>query len=188
MNLRQLSQLADQFRRYNDHHAFERLFSALSKQVWALIHSKVPESETENVFQEVCLAVAKQLAKKKADHIPALVYRVTQRKIADYFRSQNPIWQNAKPMDDRILNQSDPADQTANRDLRLDALRFLQRSGLSEAQVESLVLHYWLGHTIAETGAILGQPANTVKRRIYFAMRKLRQFMAEEEQVAQPTQ
>lgn len=51
---------------------------------------------------------------------------------------------------------------------------------LSREHREVLIHAHWLGHSVAETAALLGIPAGTVKSRTYYALRVLRLALEEE--------
>ena len=52
-------------------------------------------------------------------------------------------------------------------------------SRLSPEHREALVHAHWMGHSVAETAAILGVPAGTVKSRTYYAVRALKLVLEE---------
>ncbi len=174
MEQQELLQLAHRFRTEDDHSAFEILFSKMGKRVWTLIYHKVPATEAENVFQEVSLAVAQSLARDRVTNIPALVYTVTKRKIADYHRAHQNQTESLQALLEENFDPADPQNPEPPAAARVDSGRFLFRSGLSEEQRETLILRFWTGHTVKEVAELMGISANTVKKRITLAKIKIR--------------
>lgn len=67
---------------------------------------------------------------------------------------------------------SDPYGTARRAEESQAVLRALLR--LSDEQRAALHLHYWLGHTVAEIGRLLGLPAGTVKSHLHRGRERLR--------------
>ncbi len=75
-------------------------------------------------------------------------------------------------VDDLDLAADDAIDHILATQIVVDAL-----SELPTAQRDVLTLTYNRGHTVAQTAALLGVPAGTVKSRSYYALRTLRDIL-----------
>jgi RNA polymerase sigma-70 factor (ECF subfamily) len=78
--------------------------------------------------------------------------------------------------------RQNPADEAARSQLR--ALMSALLSTLSEAQAETLILHFVFGHSIEETAAMLGTPVNTVRGRLVTTKQVLRQRIERDPKLA----
>ena len=170
--------LIERFRIHGDQEAFSRLFGFHEERVWAYILSKnIKAEEAESVFQEVGLAVAQFLRKKNPRHLGALVFHITKRKIADFFRRAKLSTQSLEELQGTHIEPVDPRDPYQRFETMDDVLVLFSRSGLSKKQRTAILLHLWIGYSVQEVAQITGVSENTVKNRLYCAKVKIQAYL-----------
>ncbi len=177
MEPQQMLQLAERFRNEKDHGALDSLWAVIGNPIWALVCRKVPRQEAEDVFQDVFLAVAQALARDAVTHIPALAGTIARRNIADFFRTRRPT--ESLHNDDEGHDPPDPRDLPTFASARVDNARLLAPCNREERQI--LILHYCAGYTVSEVAQYLDIPTARAKKRIYRAVKKIRDCLSRRE-------
>jgi RNA polymerase sigma-70 factor (ECF subfamily) len=104
---------------------------------------------------------------------------VARRIVIDEYRAKQARPQEAAPPEPDHLIAPDGAEQVVTALTVSAALRTL-----SDQHREILVETYFKDRTTAQAAAALRMPAGTVKSRVYYALRQLRQTLSEQEAVA----
>jgi RNA polymerase sigma-70 factor (ECF subfamily) len=130
----------------------------------------------EDIVQETLLRAWKSASKldPQARSLRPWLVTVARRLVIDGHRSRQARPPETSPA---ALDQL-PANDEMERSLRLmtisDALQ-----DLSDAHREALVETYFRGRTVNEAAAELGLPAGTVRSRVFYALRALRNALEE---------
>lgn len=128
---------------------------------------------SEDLVQDVFFRVMKYRHTFRGEAPFAIwMYRLARNASADYFRK----WKHETPMDDSAEQMpSDdllPSDQLQQQEEH--RLLTVALSKLSEEKREVLILSRFQGMKYEEIGAILECPVGTVKARVHYALKDLR--------------
>lgn len=179
MSFRNDDQLLEDYGKRGDAAAFEILYQRFRKPLFGFIRQQLPESATNDVFQD-CWA---DIIKQAADYMPcgsfrAYLFTIARRKIADFWRSQSK-------QSDQVAKLQVAADSAAEGaeaeqdplkiqlDAATDAVILMCVSRLPQAQQQAFMLKQ-TGLAADEISLILGATFETVKSRIRAAYDKLR--------------
>jgi len=173
------------YRENDDQEAFHKIFEHYRQRLWQKLHlRRFYGYEPEDLFQEVNRDIARFLKNETPENLMGLVYRIADRKIVDFLRSKAYLQEKNTRVSledvEKRLSAEEPnqVDWSHTYDLQ----RFLFSRFINAKQREVLVLHYLLGHTIAEIQAQTGIPMNTVKSRLREGLRKLRHYFSRQGQ------
>ena len=169
-------ELVARFQRGDDT-AFNALFAAYKGLVWAtILRTGVSSDDAEPIFHDTILDLVAWLKKKETpDSLTAMSRTIARRRAIDFLRKQ--------PLEAVPLNESQhlpPSPGARHAEYRQLTRQLLVNSGISADQRHALLLHHWEGYTVAEIAAMLKSPKETIKRRIYLAMKKIRAYVAEQ--------
>lgn len=166
------------YRQDRDQDAFRQLLERHRQTLWAFILSKgIPTDVAETVFQETVFAVARYLVRETPEILAALIFKIARRKIADYYRDRQPETGSLEALVDKQqepAEHSNPSEQIENRQL---SHKLLYESGINPEQRNTLLLHYWVGLTIADIAVALNASKDTVKSRLFHAKKKIRTYL-----------
>jgi len=136
------------------------------------------EDEAKDVTQDVWLNVVRKIdAVRDPAAFPAWLYKVARTQAVSHFRKTRPF----EPLPDNEP-AADVACTSANSPpsvLNAEELHW----GLSQLRPphsECLILHFLEGFSLEEVGNILGVPLGTVKSRVHYAKKALRDVLKEE--------
>ncbi len=170
------------FREKGDDLAFEVLYKRYRRMMWyTILHRGVPDNDAETVLQNAATAIFQFLEREQPNNFPAVVYRFTDWKIADFYR-KNQKHRSSESLDQLTEEGFDPIDSRASgpeNDLS-ELRKTLQRYKLSEEQQEAAILHYVAGYTIPEIAAIVSVSPHTIKSRLRLAKEKCAKFFRKE--------
>lgn len=143
----------------------------LLRYAFRLTHS---QDAVPDIVQEAWMAIVKGLARlDDPARFRPWAYRITTRKSVDWIRRQQRK---------RILEQSVVAEPSSHAPPPNDSSGDLGRmqdalAGLPEEERRLLLLHYVEGLAIGEITEVLAIPAGTVKSRLFYSRKKLKNQM-----------
>ena len=149
---------------FERHH--ERLYNFFAK------HTRRRDA-SEDLVQDVFFRMLKYRHTYRGDApFTVWMYQLARNASADYFRK----WKQESPMDEQIEQYRDTNPDQSEVHETADEHEFLQQAlgALSENKREVLVLSRFQGLKYEEIGKILDCPVGTVKARVHFALRDLR--------------
>lgn len=175
MSFRNDDQLLEDYGKRGDAAAFDILYQRFRKPLFGFIRQQLPESATNDVFQECWADIIKQAASyMPCGSFRAYLFTIARRKVADFWRSQskqaNQVVQLQQQADSAEVEQ-DPLQ--IQIDAATDAVILMCVSRLSQAQQQAFMLKQ-TGLAADEISLILGATFETVKSRIRAAYDKLR--------------
>jgi RNA polymerase sigma-70 factor, ECF subfamily len=113
--------------------AFVQLYERYFPNVFARVRFKVPENDVEDVTQEIFIAVLKSLKSFRAQSkFKTWIWTITNRKIADYYRSHKVGVINQNDYEDQVT--SNLSTHTAGADKSQDDLTTVQHALLDLPQ------------------------------------------------------
>ena len=128
--------------------------------------------ESEDIVQEVFLALFSRPSFKDEEHLKAWLIRVTLNKSRSFLRSAR---RKVLPLDERIAAER-PAEPSFTRDDVLEQL-----FSLPEAEKNALYLHYYEGYSAKEIGKFLKRSENAVYILLSRGRAKLKELFKEDE-------
>ena len=159
--------------------AVERLVELWERPLYYYVRRLVKtEDEAKDVAQETWLAVIRKIKSlRDPAAFPAWLYTVARRKALNHFRDtpgfeQLPENESAMGIESADLN--DLASSLNAEELHWGLSR------ISPPHSECLMLHFLEGFTLEEVGAITGAPLGTVKSRIHYAKKALRDALKQQ--------
>ncbi len=126
---------------------------------------------TEDVFQNTWLTVLKKISSlKEPDAFQAWLYRIARNYVYKERKHKNEVF---------LINDNIPCDNSENDQLLLDDVLKMKAclQKLNVAYREILVLRYFEQMSYQQISQVTGYDLGTVKSRIYYAKRSLRQEM-----------
>ena len=129
----------------------------------------------EDLMQETMVRAWRNLGKLNADPqaLGPWLFAVARRIAVDRFRARVARPRESAPDQlERACAPEEPFERLLDRDTIRGAL-----AGLSEAHRAVLVHVYLLDRTVPETAAALGLPEGTVKSRVHYALRAVREAL-----------
>lgn len=156
-----VGKLGTLFERYH-----ERLFSFFVR------HTGKREL-SEDLVQDVFFRILKYRHTFRGEApFPVWMYQLARHASADYFRK----WKSETPMDEAVDEKPDddllPSERLQQQEEHLLLTRALSK--LSDEKREVLILSRFQEMKYEEIGAILGCPVGTVKARVHYALKDLR--------------
>jgi len=157
--------------------AFDRLVGRWQERLWR--HAwRLTEDETAawDVLQEAWIAIARGLRRLEDEAaFPAWAYRIVSHKCRDWVRREARRRRTDRTYTERAQAAGEEAGQRQQR-----------CAGLKEAVAQLphrdraiLSLRYQEQFDTAEIAGILGVPEGTVKSRLHYARKRLRQYLEE---------
>ncbi len=161
--------------------ALEKLVCLWERPLYYYVRRLVnSEEEAKDVAQDIWLNVFRKLRSVRDPAVfPAWLYQVARRHAASHFRNAPPFVQ--LPEDDTAGGTPRGYEQELLSTLDAEELHW-GLGQLSPLHSECLILHFLEGFSLDEVGGIVGVPAGTVKSRIHYATRALRDVLNTEAQ------
>ncbi len=135
--------------------------------------------ESEDIVQEVFLALFSRPLIKDEEHLKAWLIRVTLNKSRSFLRSARrkvlPLDESLAPAE-RLAAQSPAPEPSFARDEVLEQL-----FSLPEAERNALYLHYYEGYSAKEIGKFLKRSENAVYILLSRGRAKLKELLKEDE-------
>lgn len=129
--------------------------------------------ESEDIVQEVFLALFSRPLPKEEEHLKAWLIRVTLNKSRSFLRSAR---RKVQPLDERIAAERSAPEPSFTRDDVLEQL-----FSLPEAERNALYLHYYEGYSAKEIGKFLKKSENAVYILLSRGRAKLKELFKEDE-------
>jgi RNA polymerase sigma-70 factor (ECF subfamily) len=162
--------------REGDRAAMRRLLTTLGPRLLRVVRGVLGPAhpELEDVVQDATLLVVRALNDFRGEgQVEGYAVRITLRAaITARRRHRTRISKLEDPTEESEGEVAPPSEELLAKKRR-DLLRVLLDE-LPEAQAEALVLRTVLGHSLEETAAIAGVPANTVRSRMRLAREALK--------------
>ena len=154
-----------------DRDALNRLLEGVQERLFRYVSRllSTDAAGAEDVLQETLLRIARKLPwLSDARLFEAWAYRIASREVYRAFAASQP----AEPLDDELT-----VPEGAPPALTSDELDRMTRS-LSPASRAVLVLHYQEDRPLEEIATILDIPLGTVKSRLAYGLKRLREMVA----------
>lgn len=175
-----------------DEHAFEELTRRHLKTVYSFVLRLVgSEHEAEDITQETFVKAWRGLSRyqKETASFKTWLLRIARNSAIDFLRKKKHIPFSVFENDEgqNVLAETTPdetplADELFARGEQVAELEEAIATLPPQAR-EILVLHYSSGLTFLEIGALLNEPANTVKSRHHRALGQLRKLLSKSTKV-----
>ncbi|MDE7363254.1 MAG: sigma-70 family RNA polymerase sigma factor [Oscillospiraceae bacterium] len=163
-----------------DKNAFDELYKATSRAVYFTCLSLIQnETDAEDITQEVYIAAFEKLATlNDPEKFPAWINRIAVNKCKDFLVKKNAHPEQSiddegsfgELADENIL----PEEYVENKEKRRLIMDII-RSGLSDAQYQTVIMFYFNDMSIAEIAEVTDCPEGTVKYRLSTARAKIKQ-------------
>lgn len=163
-----------------DKNAFDELYRATSRAVYFTCLSLIQnEADAEDVMQEVYIAAFEKLAElNDPAKFPAWINRIAVNRCKDFIAKKNAHPEQSiddegsfgELADENIL----PEEYVENKEKRR-LIMDIMRSGLSDAQYQTVIMFYFNDMSVAEIAEIMDCPEGTVKYRLSTARAKIKQ-------------
>lgn len=159
--------------------ALEKLIELWERPLYYYVRRLVStEEEAKDVTQEVWLQVVRKIGSvRDPAAFPAWLYKVARTQSASYFRKApvfEPLPEDESVRDVTRMNGYDPT-----LALNAEELHWVLKQ-LSPTHSECLILHFLEGFSVEEVGKITGVPIGTVKSRIHYGKKALRDLLEKE--------
>jgi len=159
--------------------AFEKLVELWEQPLYYYVRRLVnTEDEAKDATQDVWLNVVRKVgAVRDPAAFPAWLYKVARTHVLNHFRKTplfEPLSENGSVADVAGANVKD-----LSSTLNAEELHWGLRQ-LSPPHSECLILHFLEGFSVEEVGNITGVPLGTVKSRIHYAKKALRDVLKKE--------
>ena len=180
MNDTELTDLLSRFRLRNDHDAFHVLYQLFEQRIWAMILAKgVPHGAAGDVFQEVCISMARYLGEKEVapQQLAGTVFTIIRNRVFDFFRARVDKHVSMDELLEEGIDfsaQDETGKALENRDL---FEKITEEAGLNGDQKEALLLHYLLGYKLKDIADLIGIPTATIKTRIFSGKKAVRALL-----------
>ena len=159
--------------------AFDELVHAWETPLFYYIRRLVDsEEDAWDTMQEVWIKVSRRIRRlRDPAAFPAWVYKLARRCAIDHLRKNSAF----KFLPETEVAPDNPSDGGATLSLDIDAEELHWGLGqLSHYHREVLILHFLEGFSLAEISDITSVPVGTVKSRIYFSKKALREMLEQE--------
>lgn len=163
-----------------DKTAFDALYGATSRAVYftclSLVHN---ETDAEDITQEVYITAFEKLAAlNDPEKFPAWINRIAVNRCKDFLAKKTAHPEQSidsegafgELIDENIL----PEEYVENKEKRR-LIMDIMRSGLSDAQYQTVILFYFNDMSIAEIAEVMDCPEGTVKYRLNTARARIKQ-------------
>jgi len=148
---------------------FPSFYSQHLSLVKSLVYNLCGNFHTEDIIQEIFLQLWKNRKKFKGDsHIKTWVYRVSYNKTIDYIRKHKEIYEEYN-FEDSIEDNHDIKDLIQKSLLKMDVEKRIL-----------IILSAFEGETIEEISKSLKIKKGTVKSRLHYAKKELKEILKKE--------
>jgi RNA polymerase sigma-70 factor, ECF subfamily len=169
-----------------DPEAFDRLQQRFEGQIRAFVRRLIGDGEVEDIVQDVFLALYKNLGKiDPPEKLRPFLYRVARNRAYDELRQWGRYDETGLD-DDPVMEWVSFQADTSQRPeelahwllLHLEVEQAMLR--LPEVQRQALILYADQGLSYSEIAEVMDSSIGTVKSRIYYAKKGLRQLLRPE--------
>jgi RNA polymerase sigma-70 factor (ECF subfamily) len=163
-----------------DRSAFERLYRTYHRRLYGYLFRMVGKSDTaEELTSDVMFEVWKGASRfKGASRVSTWIFGIARHKALSAMRRNTPLTvevEDALKIPDSAELQDDMLSTKDTRDAVLKAL-----ARLTEQHREVMDLTFYQGFSCNEIADILQCPVNTVKTRMFYARKQLREILTGE--------
>lgn len=135
------------------------------------------ESDVWDILQETWLAVFKSIRKLRDPHkFPSWLYKIARNQASSWFRKERKY---DHVENDETANHLHSANDFALASERADLVHKLL-AGLRLPYREVITLYFLQEFSIKEIGEIIGMPDGTVRSRLHYAKKKIREALEKE--------
>lgn len=169
-----------------DKNAFDELYRETSRAVYFTCLSLIQnEADAEDVMQEVYIAAFEKLAElNDPAKFPAWINRIAVNRCKDFLAKKSAHPEQSiddegsfgELADENIL----PEEYVENKEKRR-LIMDIMRSGLSDAQYQTVIMFYFNDMSVAEIAEVMDCPEGTVKYRLSTARAKIKQSVLDYE-------
>lgn len=159
--------------------ALEKLVELWERPIYYYVRRLVKtEDEAKDLTQDIWLNVVRKIgAVRNPTAFPAWLYKVARNHVASHFRKTRtfePLPENGSVSHVTCTNVTDLSSTLNAEELHWGL------NQLSPPHTECLILHFLEGFSVEEVGYITGVPLGTVKSRIHYAKKALRDVLKKE--------
>lgn len=160
--------------------AFETLYANHRGPLYRYFLRQVARNAVDDLFQNVWLRVINSKARYRPDApFGAFLYRIAHNVLVDHYRRVGRV---PELIPDEAVDLPDtstgPERALTQHELRAALSRALDE--LPAAQREAFLLHEEAGLTLEQIAQVVGTGRETIKSRLRYALKRLRQELAEE--------
>lgn len=168
-----------QYRRGNSG-ALERLVELWERPLYCYVrHLLNAEEEAKDLTQNIWLNVVRKVrAVRDPAAFPAWLFKVARTHVATHFRGTrllDPLPEDARAEDASVADANDFSSTLNAEELHWGL------SQLSPSHSECLILHFLEGFSVKEVAGITGVSVGTVKSRLHYAKKALREVLEKED-------
>lgn len=142
---------------------------------YILKHFRLSPEDAYDILQEVCVKVFEHLSElQDAKNFQAWLYRIVVNKVIDHFRKKLPSQES-------LINDNGEVRDWVSHDpwplylFEIDLIDALQM--LSAEHRNVFILHFHEGYGVPEIAQITGITEGTVKSRLHYACKALREYL-----------
>jgi len=160
---------------------FERIYAQYFGPVSRWVRAfGAPDSEVDDLTQEVFLVVRRKLDQFDGRNLPAWLYRIAQRTVSDHRRRawfRRLFRRSQRELDSLASDRSGPADLLERREAERVVRQVLDR--MSRVRRTAFALFEIEGYTCEEIAKLEQIPVNTVYTRLHHARKDFFRLLAE---------
>lgn len=161
-----------------DRGAFEKLYYAYERRIYRYLYSLVRTTEAaEELTNDVMVEAWKASPGFRAQSKPsAWLFGIAHHKAMDALRRRRPSVVELHALSAVADSQESPEDSAVRQSVRRSVADALQSLSAEHRAVVELTFNH--GYSYQEIARIVGCPLNTVKTRMFYAKKQLRQVFA----------
>ena len=161
-----------------DRGAFEKLYHAYERRIYRYLYSLVRTTEAaEELTNDVMVEAWKAAPSFRAQSKPsAWLFGIAHHKAMDALRRRRPSVVELHALSAVADSQESPEDSAVRQSVRRSVAEALQSLSAEHRSVVELTFNH--GYSYQEIARIVGCPLNTVKTRMFYAKKQLRQVFA----------
>lgn len=158
---------------------FEKLLNPYLNKLYRIAFSYMKDnSRAEDILQDsILIAYEKFYSLKNNDKFNSWITCILINKCKENLRRNNIIYFEEYNNNSLNISQS-PLNQYTNIDTNIDLLNYI--NGLNDKYKDIIILKYFGDYSIKEISNILEIPEGTVKSRLNFSVKKLKEIMNKE--------
>lgn len=172
--------------RFRDGHAasFERLYERHRGPLYRYFARQAAKDNVDDLFQETWLRLIRAKTRyRPAAPFRAYLYQIAHSVLVDHYRRQGHA---SRPQTDASLDPIDPSNgpEDAYEAGSLRSAFIAALDALPAEQREAFLLHEEAGLTLEQIAEVVGARRETVKSRLRYAARRLREALGQDLGVA----
>lgn len=168
--------------RFRDGHAasFEHLYERHRSPLYRYFARQAAKDNVDDLFQETWLRLIRSKARYRPEApFRAYLYQIAHSVLVDHYRRHGHVSRpQSNPDLDPIDASAGPADNYEAGTVRGAFIAAL--NALPPEQREAFLLHEEAGLTLEQIGEVVGTGRETIKSRLRYATRRLRESLSDE--------